>query len=184
MEAGRSMRRELYVNKAKAELGSLAERGVVTSGNAFSSVLFVKGAPNADELAGARPLSGADGKALRAALTALGYAPEDWCAMLAVSRDGAALGADLLREAVAAYDPATLIACDEAAAQALREAYAEQLSRLSDFDEALLAPGKVSRVLGMRVMNLGGFEAALADAHEKQVMWARLKRLPPLGAPY
>ena len=43
MEAGRSVRRELYVSKAQEELGSLAERGVITAGNAFSSVLFVKG---------------------------------------------------------------------------------------------------------------------------------------------
>lgn len=184
METGRSMRRELYVNKAKEELGSLADRGVVTAGNAFSSVLFIKGDPSEDELGGASPLSGPDGKALRAALAALGYAPEDWCAMLAVKRDGTFATPELLREAVAALDPATLIACDEPAAQLVREAYAEQLSQLSNLEEALLAPGKVSRVLGMRVMNLGGFAAALSDAHEKQVMWARLKRLPPLGAPY
>ena len=177
MEAGRSVRRELYVSKAQEELGSLAERGVITAGNAFSSVLFVKGELSEDERAGARPLSGADGKALRAALSALGYAPEDWCA-------GSPIGPELFREAIAALDPATLVACDEAAAQSVREAYAEQLSQLSDFDEALLTPGKVSRVLGMRVMNLGGFAAALSDAHQKQVMWARLKRLPPLGAPY
>ena len=75
MEAGRSVRRELYVSKAQEELGSLAERGVITAGNAFSSVLFVKGELSEDEQAGARPLSGADGKALRAALSALGYAP-------------------------------------------------------------------------------------------------------------
>ena len=184
MEAGRSVRRELYVSKAQEELGSLAERGVITAGNAFSSVLFVKGELSEDEQAGARPLSGADGKALRAALSALGYAPEDWCALLSVTRDGSPIGPELFREAITALDPATLVACDEAAAQSVREAYAEQLSQLSDFDEALLTPGKVSRVLGMRVMNLGGFAAALSDAHQKQVMWARLKRLPPLGAPY
>ena len=184
MEAGRSVRRELYVSKAQEELGSLAERGVITAGNAFSSVLFVKGELSEDERAGARPLSGADGKALRAALSALGYAPEDWCALLSVTHDGSPIGPELFREAIAALDPATLVSCDEAAAQSVREAYAEQLSQLSDFDEALLTPGKVSRVLGMRVMNLGGFAAALSDAHQKQVMWARLKRLPPLGAPY
>ena len=53
-----------------------------------------------------------------------------------------------------------------------------------DFDAAMLAPGHVVRILGMRVMALGGFEAALADPHAKQVMWARLKQLPPLGEPY
>ena len=34
-----------YVNKAKAELGDLADAGVVMSGNAFSPVLLVKGEP-------------------------------------------------------------------------------------------------------------------------------------------
>ena len=73
--------------------------------------------------------------------------------------------------------------CDEAAAAAVREAYADELAALPDFAEAMLAPGVVALVLGMRVLNLGGFEAALADKRQKQVMWARLKRVPPLGEP-
>ena len=48
----------------------------------------------------------------------------------------------------------------------------------------MLAPGAVARVRGMRVLNLGGFADALADPHEKQVMWARLKKIPPLGEPF
>ena len=48
----------------------------------------------------------------------------------------------------------------------------------------MLSPGAVAHVCGMRVLNLGGFAAALADAHEKQVMWARLKQIPPLGEPF
>jgi hypothetical protein len=42
----------------------------------------------------------------------------------------------------------------------------------------------VAPILGMRVMNLGGFSAALSDPRKKQLMWARLKQLPPLGEPY
>ena len=45
-------------------------------------------------------------------------------------------------------------------------------------------PGVLARILGMRVMNLGGFEESLADPKAKQVMWARLKTLPPEGEPY
>lgn len=153
-------------------------------GNAFSSILFLKGEPSDDELNGAPLLAGPDGTALRSALGALGYAPEDWCVMLTVAEDGSALGPELLREAICTLDPATLVACDEAAAQALRETYADELVTLDDFDAAMLVPGKLVRVLGMRVMALGGFAAALSDAHEKQVMWARLKQLPPLGEPY
>ena len=71
-----------------------------------------------------------------------------------------------------------------ASAAVLREAYADELVALESLQEALLAPGAVARVLGMRVLNLGGFAAALGDSHEKQVMWARLKRIPPLGEPF
>ena len=49
---------------------------------------------------------------------------------------------------------------------------------------AMLAPGLVAHVLGRRVLALDGFEAALADGRAKQRMWAYLKQLPPLGAPY
>jgi hypothetical protein len=184
MEIGRAARREILVNKARTELGSLVARGVSMAGNAFSSVLFLKGEPNAEEQAGTAPLSGADGKALRAALGALGYAPEDWCAALTVDEHGLPLDRALVREVVCTIDPATLIACDDAAAQAVREAYADTLVTLDDFEAAMLLPGHETQLLGMRVMALGGFEAALVDAHQKQVMWARLKRLPPLGAPY
>lgn len=184
MEIGRSVRREAYVRKARAELGSLVERGVVMAGNAFSSVLLLKGLPNEAERTGAAPLSGADGKALRAALSALGYAPEDWCALLTVDAQGLPLDAALLREAICTLDPATLIACDDASAQLVREAYADTLFTLDDFEAAMLLPGRETQVLGMRVMALDGFEAALSDPHQKQIMWARLKRLPPLGAPY
>lgn len=181
---GRAGRRSLFVEKARADLALLGERGVALGGNAFSSILFLKGEPSDDELAGKPVLGGPDGVALRAALGALGYAPEDWCAMLTVDDGGTALDPSLVREAICTLDPGTLVACDDGAAQALRDAYADELVSLDDFEAAMLAPGKVVRVLGMRVMALGGFADALGDPHEKQVMWARLKQLPPLGEPY
>lgn len=184
MDASRSDRKALYLEKARTELARLGGRGVVVAGNAFSSILLAKGEPSDDELAGAAPLSGGDGKALRAALGALGYAPEDWCALLTVDETGQPLGADLLREAICALDPATVVACDSTAAEALREAYADELAALDDFDAAMLTPGREARVLGMRLMALGGFARALASPKEKQLMWGRLKRLPPLGEPY
>jgi hypothetical protein len=36
----------------------------------------------------------------------------------------------------------------------------------------------------MRVLSLGGFAAALGDKQQKQIMWHRLKQVPPLGEPY
>jgi hypothetical protein len=183
MGPGRAQRAARYVDKARYELGGLAERGVVMSGNAFSSVLLLKGAvEEADRRDGL--LAGADGTALRAALQALGYAPEDWAGLSTCGDDGARLDPAVFREAVAALDPATLVVCDAPAADLVREAYADDLTRLESFEEAMLAEGLVVQVAGMRVLALGGFEAALADARQKQVMWRRLKQLPPLGEPY
>ncbi|OUO33625.1 hypothetical protein [Olsenella sp. An293] len=186
MASERDARRWAYLDKAAAEIDALAARGALMGGNAFSSVLLVKGELTDAEKGGEAPFSGADGTALRASLDRLGYPPEDWAWLLTVDEAGEPLDAVLLREAVCALDPATLVCCDEAAAALLREAYADDLAALESLDEALLAPGAVARVLGVRFLNLGGFAAALAsgDAHEKQVMWARLKKVPPLGEPF
>lgn len=184
MGPSRESRRERYLAKAHAEVDGLTSRGVVMVGNAFSSVLLVKGTPTDAEASGGTLLEGEDGKALHAALQALGYAPQDWAGLATWDTQGAPLGAELVREAVCVLDPATLIACDEEAANLVREAYATDLASLQSFEEAMLAAGVVAQVAGMRVLNLGGFAAALADKAQKQVMWRRLKQLPPLGEPY
>lgn len=181
MARDRAGTREAYAAKTRAEIASLAEQGVLFAGNAFSSVTLVKGEPEAD---GAAPFSGPDGRALRDALMALGYAPEDWSALLSCDADGAPLADDLFLTAIMALDPATLILCDEAAADLARNVFAEDLARLADFDAAMLAPGALTVVRGIRTLNLGGFAAALGDNREKQIMWRRLKTLPPLGEPY
>ena len=178
-------RREACVGKTTAELDSLAARGVRAGGNAFSPILMCKGELTAEEAGGADPFSGADGAALRASLKALGYAPEEWEWLLACDDSGTApLMPALFREAVCALDPATLVCCDDAAAAAVREAYAEDLTIIEDFNEAMLEPGYVVPVCGIRVLNLGGFAAALGDPRAKQQMWARLKRVAPLSEPY
>lgn len=184
LRPSREERRERYLAKAHVEFNGLAERGVVMAGNAFSQVLLVKGEPTADEHTGGGLFGGADGKALRAALQALGYAPEDWAGLAAWDKTGERLAPELFREAICTLDPSTLIVCDEAAACLVREAYADDLALLESFNEAMLADGVQAMVAGMRVMALGGFAAALADDHQKQIMWRRLKTLPPLGEPY
>lgn len=184
MSLGREARRRACVDKAAAEVDALAERGVRMGGNAFSSVLLAKGDLSDAERDGGPGFVGEDGRALRASLERLGYPPEDWATLLTVDDDGAPLAPALLREAVCALDPATLVCCDEAAAACVREAYADDLALLEDLGEAMLEPGRVARMCGMRVLSLGGFEAALSDARQKQVMWARLKLIPPLGEPY
>lgn len=184
MEPSRDERRGRYLAKARAEVDALVARGVVMAGNAFSSVLLLKGEPTPSEREGKALLGGDDGRALRAALQALGYAPEDWVGLATWDAHDEDLTPELLREAICTLDPATLVLCDDPAAMLVREAYAEELALLERFDEAMLMDGVVAQVSGMRVMALGGFAAALADPQEKQVMWARLKQLPPLGEPY
>ncbi|MGI6230615.1 MAG: hypothetical protein ACOYJL_06865 [Tractidigestivibacter sp.] len=187
MATERDERRSVYVEKTRHELEELAQRGVRMGGNAFSSILLAKGDLTADELAGAEPFSGRDGVALRKSLERLGYGPEEWCwALLGQGGEapGLSLDSELVRLTLTALDPATLVLCDEVAASAVRNAYADDLVELQDLEEAMLAPGYVVRIRGVRVLNLGGFEAALDDSRQKQVMWARLKEIPALGEPF
>ena len=172
--------------KVRAELDALDAAGVITAGNACSSVLLVKGEPGEAENANLQDglMCGPDGRALRAALGALGYAPEDWAALACWNARGDELDPALFRVAITAIDPATVVACDDRAAQMVRNAYAEDLAALQNLEEALFATGYVVRIAGMRALNLGGFEAALESPKQKQLMWARLKLIPPLGEPY
>lgn len=188
-------RKEALAAAAEQELRGLEARGVRMAGNAFSPVVLVKGELNDAERSGDPLLSGADGTALRAALGAIGWEPQDLCVLAAVAGSGDAavadgltagepLPVDLFREALEALDPEAVILLDDAAAGLLRETYADALAIIEDFDTAMLKPGLIAPVLGRRVLALDGFEAALSQPAEKQRMWAYLKQMPPLGAPY
>ena len=179
MATSREERKRAYLDKASAELGRLDGRGVRAGGNAFSELLFLRGSS-----AGEGVFEEAEGKALRASLERLGYPPECWMWLLTCDDDGVALEGALLRESLAALDAATVVAVDEVSADALRNAYANELAELGAIEQAMLVPGVVAHVLGMRVMALGNFAAALNSSHDKQVMWARLKLLAPLGEPF
>ena len=102
----------------------------------------------------------------------------------AVAAAGEPLPPEVLHEALEALDPEAVLLLDDAAARAMRDAYADALVVIEDFDTAMLKPGLIAPVLGRRVLALDGFEAALNDSREKQRMWAYIKRLPPAGAPY
>lgn len=188
-------RKEALADAAEQELKRLEARGVRMAGNAFSPVVLVKGELNDAERSGEPLLSGADGTALRAALGAIGWEPQDLCVLAAVAGSGdeavagglmagEPLPVDLFREALEALDPEAVILLDDAAADLLRETYADALAIVEDFDTAMLKPGLIAPVLGRRVLALDGFEAALSQPAEKQRMWAYLKQMPPLGAPY
>lgn len=176
----------------RQELDALCARGVRMEGNAFSPIVLVKGELNEEERAGGALLGGADGAALRASCTAIGYTPEDFCALASVAGEGddpvleagATLPTEVFREALEALDPEAVLLLDTAAADLMRETYADALVAIDDFDTAMLKPGLVAHVLGRRVLALDGFEAALGDKREKQRMWAYIKQLGPAGAPY
>ena len=186
-------RKSALLNQAGQELEGLVSRGLRAVGNGFSPVLLIKGELNEAETAGGELLAGADGKALRSALSAVGFAPEDFCGMAAVcdasddpsaGAPGSPLSVGFFREAVEAFDPEAVILLDDAATALMREAYADALAAIEDFDTAMLMPGLVAPVLGRRVLALDGFEAALSDKAAKQRMWAYLKQVRPAGAPY
>ena len=164
----------------RQELDALCARGVRMEGNAFSPIVLIKGDLNEEERAGGALLGGADGTALRASCAAIGYAPEDFCALAAVAGEGddpaltlgATLPTEVFREALEALDPEAVLLLDATAADLMRETYADALVAIDDFDTAMLKPGLVAHVLGRRVLALDGFEAALGDKREKQRMWA------------
>ena len=146
-------RKSALHNQANQELESLVSRGLRAVGNGFSPVLLVKGDLNAAEIAGGELLAGADGNALRSALSAVGFAPEDFCGMAAVYGEGADASAGVLggplsveffREAVEAFDPEAVILLDDAATALMREAYADALAAIEDFNTAMLMPGLVA----------------------------------------
>lgn len=171
-----------YIEKTKEEFMDLSKQGVYMAGNAAAQVLFVKGSLNdadQDSL-----FSGQDGKALRAALDRLGYAPQAWAGLASCTRDGQSLSPDLLRQAIASFDPETIIVCDAQACDMVREAYADELASLEKLEAAMLDVGVVAYLLGMRIMNLGNFEASLADKDTKRQAWQYLKQLAPLGEPF
>lgn len=191
MSTSQSQKKEAIAQAAEQELTSLAIRGVRIAGNACSPIVLVKGDLDEAERLGGELAAGPDGAALRKALGAIGYAPEDFCVLASVAGagDGAVavgetLPCELFREALEALDPEAIVLLDDVAADAMREAYADGLAVIENFDTAMLMPGLVASVMGRRVLALDGFEAALTTPADKQRMWAYLKQLPPLGAPY
>jgi len=171
--------RMVYLAAARERAEALVREGVQAQGNGFSTLVVLTGAARGEQ--GLLPAEVT--QALQAAFTRLRYAPEDWCVLSTQRADGAPLDASALRQALATLDPATVVVVDPQAADDLRCAYAPELAE-QDPDLARFAPGALLRLLGMRVLNVGDFAAALASDHAKQRAWAWLKRVPALGDPY
>ena len=85
MSTSQSQKKEAIAQAAEQELASLAVRGVRIAGNACSPIVLVKGDLDEAERSGGELAAGPDGAALRKALGAIGYAPEDFCCLLYTS---------------------------------------------------------------------------------------------------
>ncbi len=112
MSTSQSQKKEAIAQAAEQELTSLAVRGVRIAGNACSPIVLVKGDLDEAERSGGELAAGPDGAALRKALGAIGYAPEDFCVLASVAGvgDGAVavgetLPCELFREALEAWTP-------------------------------------------------------------------------------
>ena len=88
MPTSQSQKKEAIAQAAEQELASLAGRGVRIAGNACSPIVLVKGDLDDAECAGGELAAGPDGAALRKALGAIGYAPEDFCVLASVAGAG------------------------------------------------------------------------------------------------
>lgn len=131
MPTSQSQKKEAIAQATEQELASLAGRGVRIAGNACSPIVLVKGDLDDAERAGGELAAGPDGAALRKALGAIGYAPEDFCVLASVAGagDGAVatgegLPCELFREALEALDPEAVLLLDDRAADTMRETYA------------------------------------------------------------
>ena len=175
MPSERFMRKEAYMAKTTHEFGDFAAQGVCMAGNAFASVLLVKGQEDFEE---------AELSALKASLEHLGYAPEAWATLLTTTKTGDPINPQLVRQAISAFSPDTVLLVNDAAVASVREAYAGELEQLKTDAEKTFSPRVLVRVCGMRMVNLDNFAGALEDPRQKQLRWAAIKQVPPLGEPY
>lgn len=175
MPSERSMRKEAYMAKTMHEFGDFAAQGVCMAGNAFASVLLVKGQEDFEE---------AELSALKASLEHLGYAPEAWATLLTTTKTGDPINPLLVRQAISAFSPDTVLMVNDAAVTSVREAYADELGQFTTDAEKTFSPRVLVRVCGMRMVNLDNFAGALEDPRQKQLRWAAIKQVPPLGEPY
>ena len=175
MPSERSMRKEAYMAKTTHEFGDFAVQGVCMAGNAFASVLLVKGQEDFEET---------ELSALKASLEHLGYAPEAWATLLTTTKTGEPINPELVRQAISAFSPDTVLLVNDAAVTSVREAYADELGQLTTDAEKNFSPRVLVRVCGMRMVNLDNFAGALEDPRQKQLRWAAIKQVPPLGEPY
>jgi hypothetical protein len=146
------------------------------SGDAFASLMALKGRPGEAERKGNVPFSGADGLALDKAFGTLGWGfgskdTRTWFGVLLAPKNQSQLTPDELRLLCEIVDPLVIVTLDEDARIALSGAFA------STNDDSLVdfVSGGQCEVFGRRFVSVEDFEDSLADADSKQKAWAQLK---------
>ncbi|MFR3451878.1 MAG: hypothetical protein ACLTSX_10380 [Collinsella sp.] len=191
-------RKEALAARSRAGAqGALKRAGVRMAGNAFSPGRACQRRAQRCRAAGrSELLSGADGTALRAALGAIGWEPQDLCVLAAV----AGSGDEAVAGGLTAGEPLPVDLFRRGARGARSRGghpvwtmwppifCARPMPTPSRSSETSIPPcsslGSLRRFLAAVCSALDGFEAALSQPAEKQRMWAYLKQMPPLGAPY
>jgi len=174
--------RALHEARVRAELGvadALAPGSdrVAPRGALLAEVAVVKGLAGPAEASGGSAMSGADGEALTKALGALGYEPQSVFFTLSRPEPGIdrEQASDRLRLQLESVDPRVIIALDAEAAADIAEAFGCTVP---------VVGGTPLRILGRRIIAVGGFEAALADPKAKQRVWSEIKAAKPDGPVY
>lgn len=169
---------ESYAAKVRAEMRAadllLPGADVIpAAGSLTPVVLAVKGSPGPAELAGGSALSGADGEALRKALTALGFDAERLAAVVSRPTGDAEESrvTSRLRLLVSALDPDVVLALDVSAGADVAGALRTDVP----------LPGNPVRAGYRTMLVVDGLESSLADEQRKRRVWAQLRVLGRSG---
>lgn len=180
-EFGADVLRAQHEARVKAELAAAdamlpGSDAVPSTGARFASLVAVKGLPGPAEASGKAAMSGADGEAVRKALSALGWDTDSLFYVL--SRPGSSTDAPRraarLRLQIEAVDPEFVLAVDAEAAADVAEALGLEHARF----------GMLQRVGGRRILACDGLEASLTDASRKKRVWSQLKSASPPATVY
>lgn len=160
--------------EVRAALATIGTPSAAVAGDPLARVVLVKGVAGPAEASGGPLMSGPDGAAATAALSALGFDPPTWFAVMSragLAGDDAGLRNRWLLEAIEVADPYAVVALDPVAAEDLAAALGIRG----------LTPSDPVSVAGRTVIALEGLERSLDDPALKRRVWRQLKALAPRG---
>lgn len=196
--------KDALIAKSNAEFKRLEQKGFCMSGNGFGEIVALTSVITANQGTRKTLLSTTAQDALEKALVRLGYPPHCWatvgipCPVHTTSQSNATHAAtsalqasqssqilhktdeelySTIRETCAVFSAHTILLCTKEATEMMRGVYAVELAALTNINVALLAPGTLASVCGMRVLNVGDLEDAFTSTTKKQRLWSWLKHL-------